>query len=285
MMQFANSALPNLPLDHHELMAMVAPRALLILGNPDYEWLADESGYVSCRAAHEVWKAFGIGDRFGFSIVAGHPHCRLPDSQLPEVTGFIDKFLLADNQANTDFQVHPFENTDYEKWYEWWGTGKPDFPEMDTSNVEFHYYEVECGQVGSQWVVNTDEQDPHIKYITISEGLNSTDNGTSEKEGLVSLSINVERDTTFHIFGLVNCAGPENDSFWVKIDDQNFVNANGLGTTGWSWVPLTKTFLKAGAHTVTISYREDGAKIDQIAVTSYIFGPEGRKGNPENRCE
>lgn len=67
-----NEAVRKLPFDHHELMAMVAPRALLILGNPDYEWLADESGYVSCMAAKEVWEAFGVPDRFGFSIVAGH---------------------------------------------------------------------------------------------------------------------------------------------------------------------------------------------------------------------
>ncbi len=71
MFQFSGGNVWKLPMDHHELMAMVAPRALLILGNPDYQWLADESGYVSARAAHEVWKAFGIADRFGFSIVAG----------------------------------------------------------------------------------------------------------------------------------------------------------------------------------------------------------------------
>ena len=84
MFQFSNDV-SKLPFDHHELMALVAPRALLILGNPDYEWLAEESGYVSCRAAHEVWKNFGIGDRFGFSIVGGHGHCQLPDEQRPEV--------------------------------------------------------------------------------------------------------------------------------------------------------------------------------------------------------
>lgn len=95
MFRFSN-AVPKLPYDHHKLMAMVAPPALFVLGNPDYEWLADESGYVSCRAAHEVWKAFGIPDRFGFSIVGGHGHCRLPDSQRPEVEAFVDKFLLSD---------------------------------------------------------------------------------------------------------------------------------------------------------------------------------------------
>ena len=53
----------------------VCPRALLLLGNPDYEWLADGSMLVSAKAAKEVWKSFGIGDRMGWSIVAGHGHC------------------------------------------------------------------------------------------------------------------------------------------------------------------------------------------------------------------
>ena len=66
MFQFAGNNVSKLPHDHHELMAMVVPRALLVLGNPDYEWLAEESGYISCRAAEKVWQAFGIPERFGF---------------------------------------------------------------------------------------------------------------------------------------------------------------------------------------------------------------------------
>lgn len=113
-----NEAVTKLPYDHHELMAMVAPRALLVLGNPDYEWLADESGYVSCKAAATVWKAFGVPDRFGFSIVAGHGHCQLPDSQRPEVIGFVEKFLLGKTTVNTIFSVSPY-NTDLSPWITW----------------------------------------------------------------------------------------------------------------------------------------------------------------------
>jgi hypothetical protein len=109
-------------------MAMVAPRALLVLGNPDYVWLADESGYVSCRAAHEVWKTFGISDRFGFSIVAGHGHCQLPKSQYPEVEAFVEKFLLGNPAANTNVMISPYQQVDYSRWFDWWGTGKPAFP-------------------------------------------------------------------------------------------------------------------------------------------------------------
>ena len=76
--------------------------ALLLLGNPDYEWLADESMLVSAKAAHEVWERFGIADRMGWSIVGGHGHCQLPESQWPEVQAFIDKYLLGLVHRGTD---------------------------------------------------------------------------------------------------------------------------------------------------------------------------------------
>ena len=91
---FHGDSVYRLPYDQHELCAMVCPRALLLLGNPDYEWLADESMRVSAEAAAKVWERFGIADRMGWSIVGGHGHCQLPESQWPEVQAFIDKFLL-----------------------------------------------------------------------------------------------------------------------------------------------------------------------------------------------
>jgi hypothetical protein len=91
---FHGDSVYRLPYDQHELCAMVCPRALLLLGNPDYEWLADESMLVSAQAACKVWERFGIADRMGWSIVGGHGHCQLPESQWPEVQAFIDKFLL-----------------------------------------------------------------------------------------------------------------------------------------------------------------------------------------------
>lgn len=60
MWDFAGEKTVYLPTDHHELCTLVCPRALLVLGNTDYEWLADESGYISSAAALEVWKKFGI---------------------------------------------------------------------------------------------------------------------------------------------------------------------------------------------------------------------------------
>lgn len=83
-----------LPYDHHELCAMVCPRALLVLGNPDYRWLADESAEASMAAAKTVWQHYGISDRVACSIVANHPHCQLPESQYGIVTDFIKRYLI-----------------------------------------------------------------------------------------------------------------------------------------------------------------------------------------------
>lgn len=92
--RFHGDSVYLMPYDHHELVAMVCPRALLVLGNTDYRWLADESAFVSLNAARKVWQQLGIADRMGYSINGGHMHCMLPESQYPEVEAFIDKFLL-----------------------------------------------------------------------------------------------------------------------------------------------------------------------------------------------
>ena len=102
---FRGDSVYRLPYDQHELCALVCPRALLLLGNPDYEWLADGSMLVSAEAAKKVWERFGIGDRMGWSIVNGHGHCQLPESQFPEVQAFIDRFLLGRNANTKDIRV------------------------------------------------------------------------------------------------------------------------------------------------------------------------------------
>ena len=113
-----------LPHDHHELAAMVCPRALLMLGNPDYVWLADPSAYVSMNGAMKVWEQFGIADRVGYSIVANHGHCQLPEVQFPEVEAYIDRFLLGKENQNTTVRIAPESYKDIDLNY-WIGNSLP----------------------------------------------------------------------------------------------------------------------------------------------------------------
>jgi len=101
MNQFSGDNVSKMPEDHHELMAMCAPRALYATANPSYIWLADPSCYVASNGCKQVYAALGISDRFGYSIVGNHNHCQIPDNQLPEIAAFVNKFLLGEDTVNT----------------------------------------------------------------------------------------------------------------------------------------------------------------------------------------
>ena len=98
----------SLPHDHHELIAMIAPRAVVAMGNQDFEWLGDESGWKSINAAKEVWKALGVPDRIGFDFTSNHGHCAAPASQVASAKAFVDKFLKGQT-ADTNVAIKPQE--------------------------------------------------------------------------------------------------------------------------------------------------------------------------------
>lgn len=116
--QFHGDSVYQLPYDHHELCALVCPRAFLMLGNTDYKWLADESGYVSVNAAKKVWDRLGISDKMGYSINGNHPHCQLPPEQFPEVLAFIDRYLFEKPVSTKGiYKAEKFEGkVDLSKW-------------------------------------------------------------------------------------------------------------------------------------------------------------------------
>jgi Domain of unknown function (DUF4082) len=132
MFAFAGDNTAKLPEDHHELLAMVAPRALFATGNPDGAfWLSNPSCYVSCKAVEQVYNTFGISDRLGWNINGGKPHCALTADVTSDVGAFLDKFLLGLTNVNTITNRHvpsTYSTIDYARWYQWWGTANPIFP-------------------------------------------------------------------------------------------------------------------------------------------------------------
>ena len=116
--QFKNADAPKLPYDQHELVAMVAPRAILAVENTAIDRLGSQAGGASMKAATEVYKALGIPDRIGYTQAAATAHCSFPSSQGPDVQAFVDKFLLGKTSANTAIAKCSY-NTDMTKWITW----------------------------------------------------------------------------------------------------------------------------------------------------------------------
>ena len=277
MFQFGGENVYFLPEDHHELMAMCLPRALYVTANPDYTWLSNPSCYVASRACQQVYNTFGIGDRFGFSIVGGHSHCALPDSQRPEVQAFVDKFLFGKTNANTAITTHPdsYENSiDYAAWYQWWGTTNPVFPTLSSNSLTVTF-EPECATVGTNWQSLSDTNASNGKFVTVTPGIQSLNSAPTNSAELIVIPFAVTNNGNYHLFARCNDPTADDDSFWVSMDDGPFTMLNGLVTSGWQWVSFATYSLTAGQHTLKIGYREDGAKLDKLSLSDYPFAPTG----------
>ncbi len=111
-----NRTVNKLPIDHHEVMGMVAPRGLLVLGNVEMEWLGRNSCDQSVAAARLIFEALGAKENIGHTE-SSHDHCRYPTAEIPVLEAFIQKFLLLED-VETDFWkvTHDFEK---EKWADW----------------------------------------------------------------------------------------------------------------------------------------------------------------------
>ncbi|KAI0379589.1 carbohydrate esterase family 15 protein [Hypomontagnella monticulosa] len=92
-----------LPYDHHMLMALVAPRGLLVIENSGIDYLGPISTYGCSVAARMVYESLGAKDAMGVSQAShGNSHCSMPSSQNPEVAAFFNKFLLGQTSVATD---------------------------------------------------------------------------------------------------------------------------------------------------------------------------------------
>ena len=110
----------KLPFDHDEIMALCAPRGLLVIENPDMTWLGNLSCYNTSMAGHMIYEALGVPDNMGFSTVGGHAHCQFPASQQPELTAYIQKFLLGKDADTNIFRVERYKFIfDYNRWVNW----------------------------------------------------------------------------------------------------------------------------------------------------------------------
>ncbi|KAG6876953.1 hypothetical protein C0992_011239 [Termitomyces sp. T32_za158] len=97
---FANTSVDLLPVDHHMLMGLIAPRGLLVIDNIGFDWLGPESSFGCVKTAQRIYAALGDATGVGLSQAASHAHCVFPTEQQGAVDAFVGRFLLGTG-ANT----------------------------------------------------------------------------------------------------------------------------------------------------------------------------------------
>ena len=109
----------KLPYDQHELIAMIAPRAVLMIESSQVARMGAEAARIDHLAAKEVYKALGIPDRIGV-VEENQGHCSWNQNYNPFLEAFLDKFLLEKDDAGATGEMKSkFQDLDTEKWIPW----------------------------------------------------------------------------------------------------------------------------------------------------------------------
>lgn len=156
---------------------------------------------------------------------------------------------------------------------------------IPTINYRSIYFEPECAIVGDSWEILTDPLASNGKYVTAKPGIQSLSAAPTDGASAIYIPFSVDTTANFNLYIRANCPTYDDDSFWAKMDSEQFVMYNGLVTNGWEWVKLSSFDLTAGEHKLTITYREDGARLDKICISNNITPPSGMGEDAENLCD
>lgn len=116
----APGAIGRNPIDTHELVAMVAPRGLLVFDNPHIGELSAKYSHLALLAGAEVYGALGAGDNVGYiSDVASGTHCAERPEWKEPLRAAIKKFLTKTETAALEIQPDAARAADLEEWRDW----------------------------------------------------------------------------------------------------------------------------------------------------------------------
>jgi hypothetical protein len=110
------------PGDMHSLVAMYAPRGLLILDNSRIGHLGASATHGSAAAARLVYEALGVGANMAYhggNPGDPHDHCTFYDSQAEPLTRAIRAHLTRTAEPDGRMEPQPSGTADLAKWVPW----------------------------------------------------------------------------------------------------------------------------------------------------------------------
>lgn len=114
------SDVKRLPVDTHQLVAMVAPRGLFIMDNPHIANLGPKSAHVAALAGAEVYKALGAGNAISYhSNVASGSHCENRPEHKPLLQANIRRFLKKETATTGVINAHSKATGNLTEWIDW----------------------------------------------------------------------------------------------------------------------------------------------------------------------
>ena len=172
--------------------------------------------------------------------------------------------------------------------------GDPTTP--PTAGVQEFWGDAECAPFGSRWQEFSDQAAANGSYLVFTgpSQFNAPTSGSPDSDH-VQFTTTLAEAGTYHLYVRLDAADNGRNSFWVKVDDGNWLkfwklsNGSNMLTNGFEWRKVNDdtrdvTFaLSAGDHTITVANREAGTLLDKVLLTRRDYQPTGL-GAPASNC-
>jgi len=115
------SSVTKLPVDTHEMVAMVAPRGLFIMDNPHIANLGPKAAHTAALAGQEVYKALGAESNITYhSNVASGTHCAIRTEFAEPLRQNLRKFMRGQSGMTTGgITASTNAQGNLEPWRDW----------------------------------------------------------------------------------------------------------------------------------------------------------------------
>lgn len=110
----------RLPVDTHQIIALVAPRGLYIMDNPHIANLGPKSAHAAALAGAEVYKALGAASSITYhSNVASGSHCEVRPEHRAQLQANIRRFLKKESATTGGLNAHSKATANLSEWVDW----------------------------------------------------------------------------------------------------------------------------------------------------------------------
>ncbi|MEL6132005.1 MAG: LamG domain-containing protein, partial [Bacteroidota bacterium] len=172
---------------------------------------------------------------------------------------------------------HALSQTEIDQNYQYGYQTTPSNPNED-------WVEAECGTVGSLWQRQLDGDASQGQYVEIQSGYTNYNSATTSTDGQIRYNVEVGTAGYYNVFGRILTPSTSANSFWVKVNNSSWQLWHTSLNTAWGWDEVNNNgsnisfYLNSGINTITVAYREAGAKLDKLFVSQSSTAPTGLGG-------
>jgi len=145
----------------------------------------------------------------------------------------------------------------------------------EQNNKAFLWMEAEAGEINAPMLIHEVAEASGGQYLEVRGGNNNVEYAP---DALAFYKFNVKNAGIYKIWGRVGVDMHDEDAFWVKMDDENWVKWKGIEVgCKWHWDEVHDTQqndkimtfnLDAGSHTLALTYGMDQTRLDKWLITN-----------------